>query len=60
MVKYDTVPLMVAGATVKIINELQDRFPSSYIMNAQCIIYLQFWLGEVVDRELYMHLSVIK
>jgi hypothetical protein len=29
-------------------------------MNAQCIIYLQFWLGEVVDRELYMHLSVIK
>ena len=25
-----------------------------------CIIYPQFWLGEVVDRELHMHLNIIK
>jgi hypothetical protein len=29
-------------------------------MNALCIVYPQFWLGEDVDRDLYTNLNIIK
>jgi hypothetical protein len=57
---YDAIGFLGAGAAVMIINELQNRFPSSHIMNSLYIVYPQFWLGKVVDRELHMHLNIIK
>jgi hypothetical protein len=42
VVMSDIVPFLVAGAAVKVINELQERFPSSHIMNSLYIVYLQF------------------
>jgi hypothetical protein len=40
--------------------ELEQRFPSSQIMNALSVVYLQFWLTDVDEIELRQHLSVIK
>jgi hypothetical protein len=47
-------------AATKMIMELQQRFPSSQIMDAFCIVYPQFWLGEVNEVELQRHLGVLK
>jgi hypothetical protein len=44
----------------KIIMELEQRFPPSHVMDAFCIVYLQFWLGEVSNMDLQHHLGVLK
>ena len=60
MLVSDTIGFLVAGAAMMIMNELQNRFSNSHIMNSLYIMYPQLWLGEVLDRELHMHLSIIK
>jgi hypothetical protein len=40
--------------------ELEQRFPSSQIMDALSIVYPQFWLADVSERALQLHLVVIK
>ena len=62
MLVSDIIEFLVEFVTVMIINgdELQNHFPNSYIMDSLYIVYPQFWLGEVLDRELHMHLSIIK
>ena len=60
MLVSDIIEFLVEFVMVMIINELQNHFPNSYIMDSLYIVYPQFWLGEVLDRELNMHLSIIK
>jgi hypothetical protein len=44
----------------KMTMELEHRFPSCQIMDSLCIVYLQFWLADVNERKLQLHLGVIK
>jgi hypothetical protein len=50
----------LAVAAMKMTMELEHRFPSCQIMDALNIVYPQFWLAEVNERELQLHLGVIK
>jgi hypothetical protein len=49
-----------AVAPSKMTMELEHRFPSCQIMDSLCIVYLQFWLADVNERKLQLHLGVIK
>jgi hypothetical protein len=56
LILIEVVGMDVVVAT-KMIMELEQRFPSNQIMDAFCIVYPQFWLGEVNEAELQRHLG---
>jgi hypothetical protein len=40
--------------------ELEQRFPSSHIMDAFSIVYSQFWLAKVIKSKLQLYLGILK
>lgn len=44
----------------KMTMELEHRFLSCQIMDSSCIVYPQFWLADVNEREMQLHLGMIK
>jgi hypothetical protein len=47
-------------AAAKMAMELEQRFPSSQIMDVLSIVYPQFWLADMSERALQLYLGVIK
>ena len=54
------IALSVTSATENLIAELQERFPTSKLMNAFGFVYPQYWLQKNTEEDFVKHLAIIK
>lgn len=60
LVVVEVVKKQCSSATQRLIEELDQRFPSQEIMNAIDIIYPQFWLQLEVKHDFLVQLNILK
>jgi hypothetical protein len=52
--------LHFVGAAIKLVAELQARFPVLTLMDSFGFVYPQYWMSEDTDQNFEQHLTIIK
>ncbi len=60
LVVVEEVKKQCSSATQRLIEELDQRFPSQEIMNATDIIYPQFWLQPKAKHDFLAQVNILK